>query len=207
MKKTLINVSIVVVASNYNPTIVSKDWIRQKEIISEEPINFAHLPVFSLFESENFILTVDEKRLTVELKNINEANIDNLPSIVENYITSLPETPYTAIGFNYSWILQAETNENLVALLKTMFLQKKMEEKLIKILDYKDFEIGSTTYSNYNDFILKMSLEPHLRPKGIKISFNYHADVTDIEKLKNVILNYNKTYSHSKDVAEKILEE
>lgn len=204
MKKILITTNIIILASNYNPTIVSKDWIRQKGIIPEEPINFAHLPVFSLFQSENFILTVDEKRLAVGVKNINESNISKLPLIVEKYITSLPETPYTAGCFNYEWIIQGEEDENLIALLKSIFLQEKNEKKLIEIIGDKDYKIGNTIYFKYNDFMLELNIEPPFTPNEIKISFNYVAMVNNIEELKDVISNYQNTYSHSRNMVEKM---
>jgi len=67
MKSELRWLSVVILAENHNPGIPSKDWLEGKGILKEKAKNFVNTPVFSLFESENFRLTIDEKRLEIVL--------------------------------------------------------------------------------------------------------------------------------------------
>ena len=109
---SLIGASIVVLAENHNPSIVSKDWLTQNKIIEEEILNFTHLPVVSITETNNFNLFIDPNKLQLTIKKISSENLKALPQIISEYLGKLPETPYTAIGFNYSYRLETEGKKN-----------------------------------------------------------------------------------------------
>ena len=93
--------NIVILANTHNPSIISKEWLKEREVIEEAVVNFTHTPVFSIVETNNFLFIVNPDRLEISIKSTTTENMENLPRIVKKYINRLPETPYTAIGFNY----------------------------------------------------------------------------------------------------------
>ena len=129
---SLSGANVVILAKNHNPSIVSKEWLVQKKIIEEPVVSFVHTPAFSVVEADNFRLVVDPDRLQISVKNFDPKNIENLPKITDNYVNQLPETPYTAIGFNYSYRVATEKRD-----LKDIFLLM-----LKNLEDYSQRTIG-----------------------------------------------------------------
>ena len=108
MEISLIGVNIVVLAKNHNPSIISKDWLSQKKIIKDNVISFTHTPAFSVVETENYSFYVDPDRLQLTLKNDIINRVDLLPEMILAYISALPEVPYLAVGFNFSYNLKTD---------------------------------------------------------------------------------------------------
>jgi len=100
--------NIVILASNYNPSIVSKEWLYQKGIFTETVRNFVHTPVFALVESEGFGLVVDEERLQITVRKVTQDSLNASASIAEKFVSILPETPYKSIGLNYRYTFPRE---------------------------------------------------------------------------------------------------
>ena len=52
------------------PGIVSKDWLNQKGILTEDSINDINTPEFSLVETVNYSLQIDPQRLNIGPKTV-----------------------------------------------------------------------------------------------------------------------------------------
>ncbi|MCK4475777.1 MAG: hypothetical protein KAU16_03540 [Methanophagales archaeon] len=162
---SLIEASIVVLAKNHNPSIVSKDWLTQNKIIEEEILNFTHLPVVSIIETNNFNLFVDPNKLQLTIKKISSENLKALPQIISEYLGKLPETPYTAIGFNYSYRLETEARK-----IKEVLLID--ETRLIEIFS-EDYTFGGIITFAFGDLTVKLIIKP-INHKEIGGDFNFH---------------------------------
>jgi len=193
---TLSGVNIVVLARNYNPSIVSKEWLFQKNIVKDTVTNFAHTPPFSLVETERFSFVLDENRLQVSLKTITPEGIEGLPKIAADFVSCLPETPFVAVGFNYSFYMSKESTR-----LETLF---SPNDAKLKELFSEDYEIGSMVSFRFKEFVVTMSTPP---PKGettkMTISFNFHSDCRGADVVKERL----KLHPQTKERAEQILRE
>lgn len=180
MKITLSVANIVVLAKRHNPGIPSKDWLKSKRIIKEVPMNFVNTPVFSMLETKNFVLTVDEKRLQISAKKPSNKNLKQIVDMAQVYVKALPETPYNALGLNFIWTAIPATEENGFKFLKKLFVAD--EKKLSNFLPSTDYYVGSNIYYSYSDFRVTLKIEPLLKSKGhISLNFNYHlADGTKL---------------------------
>jgi hypothetical protein len=76
---TLSGTNIVILARNYNPSIVSKEWLYEKNIVRETVTNFVHTPPLSVVETERISFVLDENRLQISLKSITTDSIESLP--------------------------------------------------------------------------------------------------------------------------------
>ena len=72
--------NIVILASNYNPSIVSKEWLYQRGVFTETVRSFVHTPVFALVESEEFSLMFDEQKLQLTVKKVTMDSIQIISS-------------------------------------------------------------------------------------------------------------------------------
>ena len=190
----LTGTDIVVLARNYNPSIVSKDWLQRKGIITEAVSNFVHTPPFSLIETEQIALTVEEERLQISLKVMNEDNIERLPRIVERFVLSLPETPYVATGFNYSYRLPKEASK-LAAFLTPN------DTKLREVFS-GEYEVGMAVVFRFKDCRVRVTMSPP-RDASVVVDFNFHSNTPD----SALVLERLKSHHQTREEAERILKE
>lgn len=176
--------NIIILAKNHNPSIISKEWLEQKEVVTEKVLNFTHTPVFSLVETENFNLLVDPDRLQILLKNITPENVVHLPIIGSRYVNHLPETPYRAMGLNYLYEvpIQPESLKRILVHNETKFKQIFSEK----------YHFGEIIFFNFKDFQVKVIIQPILpdHPEKVTADFNFHFDAKNVEDIKGKLVQY-----------------
>jgi len=169
--------NIVILARNYNPSIVSKEWLYQKNIIKDTVINFAHTPPFSLVETERISFVLSEDRLQISLKSFTPRNIEDLAKIAMGFVSHLPETPFVAVGFNYSYYLPKECSR-----LETLFSPNDVK---LKELFSEGYEIGGMVAFLFKEFLVRMSAPPSRGETArIRIDFNFHSDCRGADAVK-----------------------
>ena len=169
--------NIVILASNYNPSIVSKEWLYQKGIFTEAVRNFVHTPVFALVESEKFSLMVDEQKLQLTVKKVTQDNLNDSVSIVERFVGVLPETPYKAVGLNYRYTFPRERCD-LGAILSAN------DMKLSELLS-STYELGATIIFEYEKFVVTLTVTPSLsKEQQIRMNFNFHSTPANVDEVK-----------------------
>lgn len=193
-KFSLEGINIVILAKNYNPSIVSKEWLYEKNIVRETARNFVYTPVFSLIETERISLVLTEDKLQISLRNISPENIESLPGIAIKFVSDLPETPYTAVGFNYDYHAP-KASSHLEALFSP-------DEAKLRELFSRDYEIGGAVLFQFKEFTARMSAIP-ARGKSAKmaIHFNFHSDSPGAKEVKERL----KLHSQTREKAEEIL--
>ena len=105
MEPTLNQASIVLVALNHRPDIVSKEWLDQNNILKEAPLNFIHHQNFSLIETANFSINVVQQQMTVAARSADQNILNHQQTIANRYIKALPYVLYSAIGLNSNWMV------------------------------------------------------------------------------------------------------
>lgn len=188
--KILDSTNIVILAKSHNPTIVSRDWVIKKGVLEEPIINFIHTPPFSMVENNDLRIHVDSDRMQIIVKRVEQDIIDKLPVIIKNYVNSLPETPYTAIGFNFSY--REITEKNLGSIFSPDV------EKFRKAFS-EDYRVGGIIRFSFDDFIVMMNLRPD---ENVIAKFNFH---TDIKKGSGEIIEKLKSYHGAMRKAEEVL--
>jgi hypothetical protein len=189
--------NIVVLASNYNPSIVSKEWLYQKGIFTESVENFVHTPVLSLVENQNFGLVVDEQRLQLAIKRVTEENFNNSNGIVQKFINILPETPYKAVGFNYRYTF-AEGRCDLSSLLASK------PTKLRSAFSPR-YQLGTIIVFSFKGFVTTFTVTPSLSSdQPIRIRFNFHAIVANIQEVRARIALQTETFKKADSIIQEL---
>jgi len=174
---TLKGVNIVILARNYNPSIVSKEWLYQKNIIDEKVANFIHTPPLSFVETERISFVLDEDSLRISLKTVSPEGIEALPKIATKFVSCLPETPFKAIGFNYSYHTASGSSH-----LRALF---SPNDTKLKRLFSKSYEIGSMVSFQFKEFLVSVSAPPARGESArMTVNFNFHSDSQDAEAVK-----------------------
>ena len=191
--------NIVVLASNYNPSIVSKEWLYQRAIFTEPVANFVHTPVFSLVENENFSLTVDEGRFQITVKKVTQAHLNAMSAMAGRFVEILPETPYKAVGMNYHYNVPSEQC-NLNAMLSP-------DKAKLKKLLLSDYELGAMFRFNFEDFVVNFSVQPSFgRGHQFRMSFNFHSDTATADELRNRLAMQTATMEKAETIVQELSE-
>lgn len=198
------SLGVVVVAKYHNPSILNKDFLVRRGIVpeswkSEETIT---TPAVSVVKYSNGVQwTIDQDRLTIteacdQLFQQNEDSKVHDRAIL--YVETLPHTPYTALGLNYtasvirrdpdSWITQHFLSEDLRSqgLVMRPTFTMNVDDAILNL----NFRTGNADRGN----------ESH---KSIIIDCNIHYGNLDSATLKTKISEWKnkKDIIHSRLVA------
>ena len=197
MQPVLTQANIVILASHHNPGLVSKDWLDQKGILAEESINYINTPGFSLVETANYTLQIDQQRLNIGLKSFNENLLKHLPAIAHKYIEVLPETPFRSVGLNSNWVVPVGSPD----VLKDIFVADI--KQFDAIFHEGNYDIGGIVIYEYNPFRLQLTARPE-RDNHVSLDFNYHSDISGVDELSERISCFVKVTEHAHNIATKL---
>lgn len=213
MESELTSVNVIVLANNHNPAISTKDWLIKKKIFSQDEVReFLNTPVISVFDGKNFFFQVDEKKLQLDVKQVKRFEIKDLSNKIKMYIDSLPETPYSAIGFNLLRTYQPSTSEEkIINQIKNDFC--KDIEKIGKKLGDKEFLYGNTFIINYDNIRITIQIKPNIGKESFVLSFNFHRGISENEKdtkidiIKNFLNQLNNYFNKANEIASSLFSE
>ena len=107
MSIQLVASNAVVVAQQFNPSVVSQVWLVKNGLATEE--DFRHGYVFTdsvvQLQAAEFNLTLVQEQLQFVPKADNDKEQKLIVSKVGTIVSKLPHTPYRAIGLNFYWHL------------------------------------------------------------------------------------------------------
>ncbi len=197
----LVRADIVILASAHNPSILSPDWIKAKELITEEVKNYVNTPDFSLCELDNFSIIVDRERLQLTAGSQEVSILEKLSRFVGGYVKLLPHIPYRSLGLNFIWqIVESNESRNF----PQIDLKVGMNNNLFSILPNHEIKYGGIVYAKKNPYQLKLVIEPYGK-SGLNCNFNYHHA---IEKVKeNEIIKYLDNFIPFHEQSRKIVEQ
>lgn len=190
---TLGGANIVILARNYNPSIVSKEWLYEKGIIKEAVTSFIHTPPLSVVETEQISFILDENRLQISLKNVTTENIEVLPKVAIDFASYLPETPFVAVGFNYKYHMPKENS-----LLKTLF---QPDDARLKALFSENCEVGQIVSFAFEEFVVRMSAPPAKdEATRITVELNFHSDCRGVDEVKERLKLHRVTVEKAEEI-------
>jgi len=169
--------NVVILAANFNPSIITKDWLYQNNILVETLVNFVNTPVFSNSETAEFQLIVDENRLQLTPKRITLDSLTVASHKLMSLVDLLPQTPYKAVGYNFSYkFTKDECNVE--------YLFSPNHEHIVTLTS-EEYEIGVNILFPFDEFLVTLNLSPVLEDKSDRIvKFNYHSQSTGTEETK-----------------------
>lgn len=172
MDMELKQVNIVIRASEHDPGVISPQSLKEILLADEEPTNFVHTPEFFLFESDDYILTVDRERLQISAKNMKKDTMMFLADITAKYVRLLPEIPYQALGINLLWSIRI-VREGKPPEISFAINNVDLSEV------FRDHEIysGGIVYARKDPYVLRLVIEPQ-GPDTFIHNFNYHHELS-----------------------------
>lgn len=194
MSIKLIRYNIVLLANAHNPSIMSPDWLKRKELITGKPDKFINTPDISIFETKEINLILDRERLQITVNNGNRDLADSIISIAKNYVSILREIPYKALGVNVDWKCEEKESKNKIGL-------NINDVDMEKVLTEHDVNFGGIIYARKSQYLLKLTIKPKL-DNVIYYNFNYHFDIIkdNIDSIIKNIEKFQELLKHSEKV-------
>ncbi len=159
--------------------IFSPNWIGKKifEVETIEALVPTQPKSPVLFRTDDVILSVEDKRLILKIRNSTDACINTVERMACKILEELPETPITAIGTNF------------------VFKEPKPDENFLKLFNYiDDVSIGSTEWEIKSKKLTRKLVKNSetlnftlLRTGTIEISGNFHINVKSAREAKEAI--------------------
>jgi hypothetical protein len=194
---------LVIIADAHNPSILSPEWLKAKDIITEESKDFIHTPDFVLFDSDRFYMTVDRKQLQIRSKKPDSDVLEALIHFGKQYFEILQHIPYKTLGINFHWLLE-ENAENMLPKIEIKI--NDVENIFSKIIPYHKIDLGCVVYAVREPYLMRLMIEPTIKGKKLLFNFNYHHEIEnmDIKNIQNLIDNLNTLHDHSKGIVDVI---
>lgn len=126
MNPEVLQLSIVVIASDHNPTILNPDFLALQGIVPNDwEWELAYPPIttppFSTVQYDSGVsISVEANKLQVVEHNVTNLSETKAVAIVQRYVEVVPHVLYTAVGTNFRSTLNVEDADTY---LKTRFLK------------------------------------------------------------------------------------
>jgi len=195
----------IVVLANHLPSIITPTWIKERKIIEEQSKQFVSNPILALFESENYILTIDPARLQLSTKKSNDEKIlKYIPEAVTRYIDNFRGLNYRAVGLNFVWMHTPEEGEQYTINAQIQHAESKINLK--SIFKEQNMKLGSIVYEEKSPYILRVVIEPADK-NAFKYDFNYHYNTgnTDVDAIKKYLNSFIDKQKHSETIINQII--
>lgn len=183
LNKSLKIENVVILANNFNPSIVSSVWLLSKGICVADDIlpNSFNTPQFSQIICKDFQLLV----LPDQIQFSKSANFEGDFSAVakdklSRILKELPEVPYRSAGINFHWFV-SDPNVEMSILSHRLFYNN--ESKIYKEFNSANSHFGTYLSTDFSGSRLKLDIKPIIFAENnqssisaIQFAFNFHID-------------------------------
>lgn len=222
MIKMSVNNTIVLAANDVNLSIFKPHWLIKNEILTEDDCSgeVVVTPAFVQIPTKNFILTILPNRIQMVFSQECSDIPQNINKTLKRLITTLPHTPYNAVGLNFAYLVSPEENEGDYNFWSKKLFSSKFSNS-IRFKKNSDPKFGC--YFSYN--VLEARLKVHVTPSKtnqetvrlnpswklnqdiIKIDMNFHYPVDDnniVESSLSSLDKWTAACELSKKIADKV---
>jgi hypothetical protein len=183
MSFRLMEPNAVVVARQFNPSIVSQMWLANTGIVPEGGFgeDFAFTPMFAQVVTDQFALQIIPERLQFTPKVPVDAQRVLITEKVGALVRALPHTPYTAVGLNFPFHLVPDQVDVRDFTRSLFFVPGSPAHQAF---DTPDARFGGYMSRDVLGCRLKLDVKPGVlrSPAGadthfVGLEFNFHRDV------------------------------
>lgn len=172
--------SSIVIVGKWNPFILSPVWVGQNIFHEDEikleftvgPLNFT-----KLIGSKGEIIP-SSSRVRLIANDSTEENFDYIEILAKRLIETLPHTPISAVGFNFSAIENVPT-ENLKNLFN--FSDDDRYAEYFSISERQIIRKLSAT-----NYVITVTLVKKSDNQSVNFDFNFHYNISEINEIRNI---------------------
>ena len=212
MKMEMNPAIVVIIARQFNPSIISQYWLIKNGIFTEEEIQPDSMfsPVIANVHFRDCHVLVLPEQLQFTSKLADQSSQELLISKLGKIVQALPHTPFVAVGMNFSWQVYDEDDASNAALGRKLFFRDN--SPLYKFFDVDDARFGSYMSREILGCRLKLDIKPVTVPcpEGasyrLRFGFNFHLQLTEDDKAES-ILNLFQKWDKAKETAVSLMKQ
>lgn len=203
--------TVVIVANDFNVTIMNNIWLYKNKIFSEEDLNNSiNLPIQVEVRAENYALNVVPNKLQFSVNPQYEQAKDVILSKVGEIVKLLPYTPFSAAGLNFTYFISPDKND-IHGLTKSLF--GNPTTKLFEGLDDQNIRFGGYFNQDLMGTRFRLDAKPitikSKDHKEEKIQFAYNFNVNlgtedAVDKIFELLDKWDEAKQHTLKLTEKI---
>jgi hypothetical protein len=198
MPWTLSGEAVVVVAQQFNPTVVSQLWLVRNGFLREEEFQpgciFTDLFVQVISNRFNLLITPEQLQFVPRVSPPEQQNL--IIETVGAIVRKLPHTPYRAVGLNFAWHA-VPAGGNTATFTRRLFFRP--ESAIYRAFDVPDAQFGAYLSKDALGFRLKFEVKPVTVPMDgslesrVHSAFNFNADLGEnaAESVERYLLCWN----------------
>ena len=191
MSAIRITANIVIVAKQFNPSIIDRHWLVKNEILTEADFKegCVFIPVLSQVRTQQFDLIVLPEQLQFSPASDLTKPAEVVSHKLGQIIDKLPETPYSAAGINFMWQLSPPEGDTRIVCRNLFF---RHGSRLYDLFDRDDAQFGAYLSKDEMGCRLKLDIKPIIVDKGegkaqaLNIAFNFHRDLFPDNRLSSI---------------------
>ena len=203
--------NVVIVAHQFNPSVVNQLWLVDNGIVARD--EFLEGCVFSDMvvnvNAKDFSLFVSPEQLQFVPKLPHGAEVNVVQEILGKFVKAVPHTPFSGLGLNFVWIA---SEDDIVALTRRLFFRSG--EPLYQAFDSADARFGAYMSRDFRGGRMKLDIKPvtlKLLETGqsvdrLQFAFNFHFDIlpgsAGAELICEHLTNWIAAGSAAKDIIE-----
>jgi hypothetical protein len=213
------NSNIVIIAKDFNPSIFKPLWLMKNGIFREEELqgNIVIAPITVQVPTKNFQFVVLPDRLQMLIHRHYPDVESDITRVVGGTVKTLPHTPYTAMGLNFTYIIAPEAEDAFDAWNRNLFASPLSN----KILSSKETNARFGSYISFNvlETRLKIDIKPvkavgnletlckswHTGQDLVRVNFNFHIDVLNTDSPVDSVLKNLGKWTEALTLSQKLI--
>lgn len=212
MPAQIVHCNVVVVARQFNPSIFTQLWLVKNKLASESDFDegdSVFTPPFVQVRVPKFALLVLPEQMQFAPRPAEGNHGAVVREKVGRIIQALPETPYSAVGLNFHWML-APAQEDYSALCRALFFR---DNPLYSEFESADARFGGYLSKDIFDARLKLDVKPTTvdtpdgRAEKLLFAFNFHADIkgeSAVEHIERMLARWDDASTYAAQVVQKM---
>lgn len=217
MSLKLANVNAVIVAHQFNPSIVSQLWLVAHGLLGPDDFESGCIFTDGLVQVTsrefNMLLTPDQCQFSprTSLEHQQQVVVDRLGAMVQ----LLPHIPYRGFGLNFTWHA-SDSEEDVKRLARSLFFVEG--SRLHDFFRTPDSRFGGYLSQDRLGFRLRLDAKPGIgltsngeKYQFLQFAFNFHLDLSltgpvvvpdPARRIVESLVQWNAAYDLSKEIAE-----
>ena len=212
MKMEMNPANVVIIARQFNPSIISQYWLIKNGIFTEEEVQPDSIfsPVIANVHSRDCQVLVLPEQLQFMSQLADQSGQELLISKLGKIVQALPHTPFVAVGLNFSWQVYDEDDASNAALGRKLFFRD--DSLLYKFFDVDDARFGSYMSRDILGCRLKLDIKPVTVPcpegtsNRLLFGFNFHLQLTEDDKAESILKLFQK-WDEAKETAVSLMKQ
>jgi hypothetical protein len=211
MSSQLVGSSVVIVAQQFNPTVVSQPWLMRHGLATEEDFNQGYIFSDSLvqFQAKDFHFLLVQEQLQFTPRPAPDREQEIVRKWVGTIAEKLPHTPYRAIGLNFMWQVTPDTESVRDWTRRTFY---RADVPLFEVFGSSDSMFGGYFSRDVLDCRLRLDVKPVTATAGEKklervfFNFNYHLELAILDRPVEAIHEMLERWDEAKKESVKVVQ-